>query len=44
MSLTTAGTAEEPAYFDAPVRVMAAKTKRELVGKLLAGGVVEVRL
>ncbi len=44
LSLTTTGTAEEPAYLNDQVRVMAAKTKRELVGKLTPGGIVEVSL
>lgn len=42
--LNTAGTAEETAYLDGTVRVMIAKTKRQLVGKLRSGGVVEVQL
>ena len=42
--LTTQGIAEEPAYTDGQVRVMTAKTKRELTGKLISGGVVQVSL
>lgn len=42
--LSTQGFAEEPAYNEGQVRVMTAKGKRELVGKLQNGGVVEVSL
>ncbi len=42
--LSTQGTAEEPAYLQAPVRVLSQKSKRLLVGKLVETGVVEVRL
>jgi flagella basal body P-ring formation protein FlgA len=42
--LSTAGTAEEPAYLQSPVRVITQKSKRQLVGKLVESGVVEVRL
>jgi flagella basal body P-ring formation protein FlgA len=38
------GTAEESAYLDGQVRVLAMKTKRELIGMLKAGSVVEVNL
>jgi flagella basal body P-ring formation protein FlgA len=44
MTVSTSGIAEEPAYLDAKVRVTTSKTKRELVGKLRTGGVVEVQL
>jgi flagella basal body P-ring formation protein FlgA len=44
LSLSTLGTAEESAYIDGNVRIMASKTKRELLGKLLPGGIVEVKL
>jgi flagella basal body P-ring formation protein FlgA len=44
LALSTLGTAEEPAYLDGNVRVMAGKAKRELLGKLLPGGIVEVKL
>jgi flagella basal body P-ring formation protein FlgA len=38
------GTAEESAYLEGQVRVLAMKTKRELVGFLKPGSVVEVNL
>lgn len=44
LSLSTQGSAQEPAYLDGQVRVMTGKNKRELVGKLLENGVVEVKL
>jgi flagella basal body P-ring formation protein FlgA len=44
LSLSTVGVAEEPAYVDGQVHVTASKTKRQLVGKLLSNGVVEVKL
>ncbi|MGZ3708803.1 MAG: flagellar basal body P-ring formation chaperone FlgA [Bdellovibrionota bacterium] len=44
LTLTTQGMAEEPGYLNGQIRVMAAKTKRELVGKIQSGGIVEVRL
>jgi flagella basal body P-ring formation protein FlgA len=44
LTLSTSGVAEEPAYLDSKIRVMTAKTKRELTGKLRSGGVVEVQL
>jgi flagella basal body P-ring formation protein FlgA len=44
LQLTTQGVAEEPAYLNTQVRVMAGKTKRELVGMLKPNGVVEVNL
>lgn len=44
LSLSTQGRAEEPAYAGDNVRVTASKTKRELVGKLLSSGLVEVKL
>jgi flagella basal body P-ring formation protein FlgA len=44
LSLSTQGRAEEPANKGAQVRVTASKTKRELVGRLLDSGIVEVRL
>jgi flagella basal body P-ring formation protein FlgA len=44
LSLSTLGVAEEPAYLNGQVRVMASRTKRELVGKLLPNGIVEVKL
>ncbi|MGK5090170.1 flagellar basal body P-ring formation chaperone FlgA [Bdellovibrionota bacterium FG-2] len=42
--LTAPGIAEEAAYLNQPVRVMATKTKKALLGELKAGGVVEVPL
>lgn len=44
LNVSTLGTAEEPAYVNGRVRVIASKTKREFVGQLAPGGVVEVRL
>ncbi|MBC7693353.1 MAG: flagellar basal body P-ring formation protein FlgA [Methylotenera sp.] len=44
IALSTQGTAQEPGYVDGTIRVLTLKTKRELVGKLRAGGVVEVKL
>jgi flagella basal body P-ring formation protein FlgA len=44
IELSTSGIAQEPAYYDAPVRVLTQKTKKELMGKLLPNGSVEVRL
>jgi flagella basal body P-ring formation protein FlgA len=44
LTLTVPGTSEEPGYLDGRVRVLSAKTKRELVGKLQPGGIVEVQL
>jgi flagella basal body P-ring formation protein FlgA len=38
------GTAEESGYLDGHVKVMATKTKRELVGQLKPGSIVEVSL
>ncbi len=44
ISLSTAGIAEEPAYINQQLRVMTLKNKRELVGRLQPGGIVEVNL
>ena len=44
LTLTIPGVAEEPAYLTGHVRVMTNQTKRELLGELEPGGVVEVRL
>ena len=44
LTLSTSGTAEEPGYIDRKIRVMTAKTKRELVGQLKSDGIVEVTL
>jgi flagella basal body P-ring formation protein FlgA len=42
--LSTMGTASEPAYIGSQLRVVSAKTKHELVGKLKKDGIVEVQL
>lgn len=42
--VSTTGMAEEPAYLNGRVRVMAQKTKREFVGQLVGNGLVEVKL
>jgi flagella basal body P-ring formation protein FlgA len=44
ITLNTSGTAAEPAYINDQVHVTASKGKRDLTGKLRAGGIVEVRL
>lgn len=44
LKLTTQGVASEPAFLAQAIRVMTSKTKRELVGTLREGGIVEVRL
>jgi flagella basal body P-ring formation protein FlgA len=44
LTLTTSGIAEEPAYLSSQVKVMTGKSKRELQGSLLPGGIVEVKL
>lgn len=44
VAISSQATAQEPGYLDQPVRVLTAKTKRELVGELKAGNVVEVKL
>jgi flagella basal body P-ring formation protein FlgA len=44
LTLTVRGTAEEPAYLDGRVKVLSGKTKRELVGLLRQGSIVEVKL
>lgn len=44
LSLSTQGRAEESASKGSQVRVTASRTKRELVGRLLDNGVVEVKL
>jgi len=44
IELTTSGIAQEPAYYDSAIRVSTQKTKKELMGKLLPNGTVEVRL
>lgn len=42
ITLQAAGTAEEPAYVGDTIRVLASRTKRELVGKLREDRIVEV--
>ncbi len=44
VQLSTLGVAEEPGYLNGRLRVMTQKTKREFVGQLSAGRVVEVKL
>lgn len=44
LTLSTQATASEPGYLNGPVRVLTAQTKRELSGKLISSGVVEVKL
>ena len=44
LTLTVPGTAQEPAYLSGHVRVITDRTKRELVGELEPGGIVEVKL
>jgi flagella basal body P-ring formation protein FlgA len=44
VQLSTLGLVQEPGYFGDSVRVLTQKTKKELVGKLTKGGIVEVKL
>jgi flagella basal body P-ring formation protein FlgA len=44
LSLTTQGFAAEPGFSDNPIKVIVAKSKRELTGELRPGGSVEVNL
>lgn len=44
LTVSTLGMAQEPGYVNGRVRVTTAKTKREFVGTLSEGGVVEVNL
>ncbi len=44
LTLSAQATASEPGYLNGPVRVLTAQTKRELSGKLVSSGVVEVKL
>jgi flagella basal body P-ring formation protein FlgA len=44
LTLSAQATASEPGYLNGPVRVLTAQTKRELSGKLISSGVVEVKL
>jgi flagella basal body P-ring formation protein FlgA len=42
--LSTSGVAQEPAYVDGSVRIVASKSKKEMTGTLRENGVVEVKL
>jgi flagella basal body P-ring formation protein FlgA len=42
--LSTLGIAEEPGYVNHQIRILAGKSKRELLGLLQANGVIEVKL
>jgi flagella basal body P-ring formation protein FlgA len=42
--LSTQATASEPGYLNGPVRILTSQTKRELSGKLVSSGIVEVKL
>jgi flagella basal body P-ring formation protein FlgA len=44
VTLSTLGVAEETGYLNNPLRVMTQKTKRELLGQLSPGRIVEVKL
>jgi len=44
LTLSAQAIASEPGYLNGPVRVLTAQTKRELSGKLISSGIVEVRL
>lgn len=44
VALTTMGIVQEPGYLEQNLRVMTQKTKKELVGQLKKGGIVEVSL
>lgn len=44
LTLSALATASEAGYLNGPVRVLTAQTKRELSGKLISSGVVEVKL
>lgn len=44
LTLSAQATASEPGYLNSTVRVLTAQTKRELTGKLISSGVVEVKL
>jgi flagella basal body P-ring formation protein FlgA len=44
LTLSTLGTASEPGYLDGQIHVVSQKTKRELIGTLMSGGIVQVRL
>lgn len=42
--LSTMGTVQEPGYLNKNVRILTQKSKKELVGQLKEGGIVEVKL
>ncbi len=42
--LSTLGTVQEPGYLNKNIRILTQKTKKELVGQLREGGIVEVKL
>jgi flagella basal body P-ring formation protein FlgA len=44
IQLSTMGQVQEPGYLGESIRVLTQKSKKELVGKLREGGIVEVRL
>jgi flagella basal body P-ring formation protein FlgA len=44
IALSTMGLVQEPGYLNQNIRVLTQKTKKELIGKLKTGGIVEVRL
>jgi flagella basal body P-ring formation protein FlgA len=44
LTLSTLGTASEPGYLAGQIHVVSQKTKRELIGTLMDGGIVRVRL
>lgn len=44
LTLSTSGIAEEPGYFNHQIRIITQKGKRELLGTLMASGIVEVKL
>jgi flagella basal body P-ring formation protein FlgA len=44
LTLSAQATASESGYLNSPIRVLTAQTKRELSGKLVSSGVVEVKL
>jgi len=38
------GTVQEPGYLNKNIRILTQKSKKELVGQLKEGGIVEVKL
>jgi flagella basal body P-ring formation protein FlgA len=44
LHLTTMGTTDEPGFFNETIHVTSMKTKKQLIGRLVEGKVVEVRL